>query len=197
MQTLVLSFGIIRLQHPPAIRLLDSNAHLALSRSATPQVQSRSTTPSVPNFSAPVEPDILAALSLSSKPIITPTKPVFGLPSLLSSTPLTLANTDRDSDEMDWTPANGIDSKGKQKEAVSDDASWLRPQRFFAPEKPTGLEGLFERTKIDDDAMSVDGATQLSLGAWLNWNWLWLICALILVPLAAALAYRARTHASV
>jgi hypothetical protein len=66
---------------------------------------------------------------------------------------------------MDWTPTNfdedpassfGFQSKRKQSDA--DDASWLRPQRFFAPEKPTGLEGLFAQTKlVDDDAMRVDG----------------------------------------
>lgn len=34
-----------------------------------------------------------------------------------------------------------------------DDGSWLRPQRFFVPEEPTGLEGLFEQTiSLSDDA---------------------------------------------
>lgn len=154
----------------------------------------------MPNFPPPVESDILAALSLSSKPIMTPTKAVFGLPSLLSSAPpASSAKTDRDSDEMDWTATNEDgtpNSKGKQREVPSDDASWLRPQRFFAPEKPTGLEGLFERTKIDDDAMSVDNATPAT--SFFTWNWWWLGCALslVLIPLAAAVVYRARTHAA-
>ena len=63
---------------------------------------------------------------------------------------------------MDWSPTEEKDirlgeqsRRGKQRQ--DDDGSWLRPQRFFAPEKPTGLEHLFERTKlVDDDAMPVD-----------------------------------------
>lgn len=44
---------------------------------------------------------------------------------------------------MDWTPANSPD---KTKEI------WLRPQKFFPPEQPTGLEDLFQKaTRLDDD----------------------------------------------
>ena len=54
-------------------------------------------------------------------------------------------NTSND-DEMDWTPTTSGDASGK----ADNDASWLRPQRFFVPEKPTGLEGLLESAKIED-----------------------------------------------
>lgn len=44
---------------------------------------------------------------------------------------------------MDWTPANSPD---KAKEV------WLRPQKFYPPEQPTGLEDLFQKaTRLNDD----------------------------------------------
>ena len=91
---------------------------------------------------------MLASLSLSSKPIITHANPVFGVPSLHGSTPV---NNASNCDEMDWTPTTSGDASGK-----ADDCSWLRPQRFFVPEKPTGLEGLFESAKIEEDPMDLD-----------------------------------------
>lgn len=59
-----------------------------------------------------------------------------------------------DEDMMDWTP----DHSPAKLEQSSD--SWLRPQRFFPPEKPTGLEDLFaQATKLDSD----NGKTKESL----------------------------------
>ncbi|TFK36868.1 Ima1 N-terminal domain-containing protein [Crucibulum laeve] len=180
---------ILRLQHPPSIRLIDTNAHKFLpSRSATPNPASRSGTPTTATFAAATEPDLLAALSLSSKPVIAHPNPIFGHPSLRSSAPpsISAAQEERDNDEMDWTPTNADGRsplKGKQKS--NDDASWLRPQRFFAPEKPTGLEGLFERTRLEDNAMTVDG-TEVPHHVW-NWWWVY---ALSLVPLGG-IAYKA------
>jgi len=92
---------------------------------------------------------VLALLSLSSKPIITHANPVFGVPSLHGSTPVNNANN---GDEMDWTPTTSGDASGK----ADNDAPWLRPQQFFVPEKPTGLEGLFESAKIEEDPMDLD-----------------------------------------
>ncbi|KAG5220125.1 Integral inner nuclear membrane protein [Salix suchowensis] len=175
----------------PTIRLVDSKAHLHPTASFSDS-RSRSSTPfPIPSFGGrsssqasarstptPADSDLLASLSLSSKPVITPTNPIFGLPSLLSSTSGATSQKDahdvdamedddfyaKDDMAMDWTPihpshTHQSDSrasryKDKQKAAVDDDdGSWLRPQRFFAPEKPTGLEGLFERAKlVDDDA---------------------------------------------
>ena len=48
---------------------------------------------------------------------------------------------DDDADAMDIDPASPMKRSGRD-----DDASWLRPQRFFAPEEPTGLENLFAKT---------------------------------------------------
>lgn len=58
-----------------------------------------------------------------------------------------------------------------------DDGNWLRPQRFFVPEEPTGLEGLFEQTisLSDDDRLRVGGGgsggkgVQEGKGEWLGW----------------------------
>lgn len=92
---------------------------------------------------------MLALLSLSSKPIIAHANPVFGVPSLHGSTPV---NNASNGDEMDWTPTTSGDASRK----ADNDASWLRPQRFFVPEKPTGLEGLLESAKIQEDPMDLD-----------------------------------------
>ncbi|KAF9015539.1 Ima1 N-terminal domain-containing protein [Cyathus striatus] len=188
---LLSSCMIIRLQHPPAIRLIDTNSHkLASSRSDTPNPATRMGTPSDTAFPTAVDPDILAGLSLSSKPVITPTKPVFGLPSLLASVP-PVTDKDENKDEMDWTPTNAdgsSPSKGKYRRS-DDDASWLRPQRFFAPEKPTGLEGLFERTKLVDDRMAVDQPTRSPKSTLSTWSWC-LIIATICVPLIGIGTYR-------
>jgi hypothetical protein len=92
---------------------------------------------------------VLALLSLSPKPIITHANPVFGVPSLHGSTSVNNASS---GDDMDWTPTTSGDASGK----VDNDAPWLRPQRFFVPEKPTGLEGLLESTKIEEESMDLD-----------------------------------------
>ncbi|KAJ6574951.1 Ima1 N-terminal domain-containing protein [Mycena capillaripes] len=171
-----LPFFILKLQQPPAIRLIDTTTHkadLSRSRSQTP-IPASLTTSSAP------EPDLLAGLSFSSRPVIAPKAPVFGLPSMLSSL-TSQADHQPEADEMDvdWTPT---DSKGKAKESA--DALWLRPQRFFAPEAPTGLEGLFERTKLVDDVTMAD-ATSPSVSRQpprISWNWWW-VYASFLVPL--------------
>ena len=88
----------------------------------------------------------MATLSLSSKPIISPVNPVFGLPSLPLSQP---SITPVDEDAMDWVPSHTSSHHNQVQQA--DNNLWLRPQRFFAPEKPTGLEGLFERALLVND----------------------------------------------
>lgn len=176
-QAAVLPFFILRLRQPPAIRLIDTTTH------KSDQSRSRSQTPIPASLasSAP-EPDLLAGLSFSSRPIMAPKAPVFGLPSLLSSlTPQ--ADQHHEADEMDVdTPT---DPKGKTK---ASDTLWLRPQRFFAPEAPTGLEGLFERTKIVDDVTMVDatsapGSRPAGTPRPRLWNWWW-VYASSLIPLA-------------
>src|SRR5258708_35312635 len=62
---------------------------------------------------------------------------------LRASRPIAAASSTLHSSEpMDWTPAKG----GMQEEG------WMRPQRFFPPSDPTGLEDLLSRPLIDDGA---------------------------------------------
>ena len=119
-------------------------------------------TPTAPKFPAISEHDALLSLSLSSNPVITRVNPVFGLPSLPGSgTPPIVAKEEPNSDEMDWTPTHPAPNK---REAESDN-NWLRPQRFFAPEKPTGLEGLFESARIQDEPMTFHGNDQRQISS--------------------------------
>ncbi|KAG5653351.1 hypothetical protein H0H81_000973 [Sphagnurus paluster] len=160
LMTFTVSFMVLRLHQPPAIRLLNTHTHKAsLSRSTTPQTSTRGSTPSLGlGHPTATDPDFLAALSLSSKPVMTPVNPIFGLPSLMSATTPSQITHVTDSDVMDWTPTDTT-SCCKSNTVQYDDGSWIRPQRFFAPEKPTGLEGLFERTLlvIDDMPTNVAG----------------------------------------
>ncbi|KAF9076115.1 Ima1 N-terminal domain-containing protein [Rhodocollybia butyracea] len=146
----------------PTIRLINSKSYdLGASRSPTPnpniESSSRANSPSlIPQVS---DPDLFATLTLSSQPVVQK-NPVFGLPSLLASVP---PSAIQEEDEMDWSPtnpnSNSIPPKKRTRSGSAEDGdgSWLRPQRFFAPEKPTGLESLFEKTKLVDDVPMRDG----------------------------------------
>lgn len=62
-----------------------------------------------------------------------------------------------DPDAMDWSPTSSPVKRKARPPHIkrdNDDGSWLRPQKFFAPEEPTGLENLFERTikLVDTDS---------------------------------------------
>jgi len=57
---------------------------------------------------------------------------------------------DEDENAMDWTPTVPSPAKSRKILNDDDDGSWLKPQRFFPPERPTGLESLFAGTKLDD-----------------------------------------------
>lgn len=63
-----------------------------------------------------------------------------------------------DADAMDWEPlsanAGSAPLPPNRSQSQAEDDGWLRPQRFFPPERPTGLEGLFERTRLEDDRMA-------------------------------------------
>jgi hypothetical protein len=155
------SFTILHLQRPPAIRLIGT-----FSVRDTPESSYHSARAS-PMPTAPInnEPDLFASLSLSSNPLVTSTNPVFGHPSLVSATsgPTTSSpikvDESPDEDAMDWTPTNPSPVKVKNVVDVNEGA-WLRPQRFFPPERPTGLESLFANTKLDDgDARSAKPTT--------------------------------------
>ncbi|KAF9566160.1 hypothetical protein CPC08DRAFT_130459 [Agrocybe pediades] len=166
-----LSWYFLRIQQPPAIRLVDTQAHTYdRSRSGTPlPADLRSPTPSSQKFPTIPDADALLSMSLSSKPVITPRPhPVFGLPSLQSSLPATTPPQPQNKeDEMDWTPTNPVISH--QQNETEDSYSWLRPQRFFAPEKPTGLEGLLQSTRIQDELIPLDSSNQKKT----LWNYLW------------------------
>ncbi|TFK77253.1 hypothetical protein BDN72DRAFT_884803 [Pluteus cervinus] len=137
------SFMALQVQHPPAIRLLDTAPHKALhSRAGTPLPPN--TRAQTPIFQPLAEDDIMASLTLSSKPVLA--VPKFGMPSLRPSAPP--KSEGDDSMAMDWSPTDPAGEDAKL--GSSNDSPLLRPQRFFGPEKPTGLEGLFERTTIID-----------------------------------------------
>lgn len=144
------------------------------------------------------EPDLLATLTLSSKPLIS-TNPMFGHPSLASPIPPSTASQPSpikvdegpDEDAMDWTPTNP--SPVKVKKAVEDDGTWLRPQRFFPPERPTGLENLFANTKLDDgDTHSPRSTTPAQRGIWnvKVIGWCITTTTLILIPLGTVIYHR-------
>ncbi len=69
---------------------------------------------------------------------------------------------ERDPDAMDIDPASPA-----KRLSNSDDGSWLRPQRFFAPEEPTGLENLFARTirLVDSSEQTGHAASSAAMGS--------------------------------
>ncbi|KAI0361496.1 hypothetical protein OH77DRAFT_1469186 [Trametes cingulata] len=202
---------VLKVQHPPPVRLIDSKSHLR-ALSATPSLpSSRDVTPAAP------EPELLASLTLSNNPVIAPPphNPIFGMPSFSagppSSPPRRPSSTtprspsqdidmedddddDRDPDAMDIDPSSPV-----KRGARDDDGSWLRPQRFFAPEEPTGLENLFARTirLVDSSDHTADGgqsvaerrARSQALARRIIRMWPFAL-ALCIVPLLAVGAYR-------
>ncbi|KZT72799.1 hypothetical protein DAEQUDRAFT_808781 [Daedalea quercina L-15889] len=192
-------FTTLRLERPPPVRLTEAASQGKQSlASVTSAPTSHGATPAI-------EPDLLAPLSLSSKPVVIPppgsSNPIFGMPSFVANPTAAMSgygpdnnpfedsamdveddneagSRRRDPDAMDWTPT--IPSPQKQtpqdpnvQGRSHDDGSWLRPQRFFAPEEPTGLESLFSTTiKLSDDeqaaAAARSGARRGNITQWLN-----------------------------
>jgi hypothetical protein len=105
-----------------------------------------------------------------------------------------------DEDAMDWAPTNPPAGNRVLPRRTDDDGSWLRPQRFFPPEQPTGLEGLFARTGLTD---AVSTSQSASSGSNRNnvatqWHWGWVYAAsLIPVIGIAAHAWSSRQIAPV
>lgn len=167
---MLISWYVLDIQHPPSIRLVDTQSHkFDKSRSGTPMSDGQTLTPTVAKFPAISEHDALLSLSLSSNPVITRVNPIFGLPSLPGpTTPSIVTREESNSDEMDWTPTNPAPIKRESE----NDNDWLRPQRFFAPEKPTGLEGLFESARIQDEPMPFHGNDQRRTSS-LDQTWKW------------------------
>lgn len=160
----------------------------------------------------------MASLSLSNQPILPPGtskqgNPIFGLPSLSTTANSQqqsngdLVNYDMDEDEeqerdpnaMDWTPTNTpAKPRGKVKHAAQEHSSWLlRPQKFFAPEEPTGLETLFARTISLSDVTDEQshGGKNISMRSTRRGtrhsSWYWgALCVFGLVPLLVGVAYK-------
>lgn len=134
------------------------------------------------------EPDLLASLTLSSKPLVSSTNPVFGHPSLVPPQPSPIKVDEVvDEDAMDWTPTNPSPVKVRTA-AADDDGAWLRPQRFFPPERPTGLESLFAGTKLDDgDRPPAKQITPAWMGRWNARGIGWSMAAItvLLIPLGS------------
>lgn len=183
LQAIVVSCYVLRIQQPPSIRLVDTQSHrFDKSRSGTPLPEgARAQTPKTPTLS---EHDALLALSLSNKPVITRPSHVFGLPSMQgapSPQAQTPARPQPGADDMDWTPTHAEQpaaasafGQPQQRSGANEDDGWLRPQRFFAPEKPTGLEGLFESAHIQDEPMLMqrpDTPTRTSRLSSHLWKW--------------------------
>ncbi|PCH33734.1 hypothetical protein WOLCODRAFT_129941 [Wolfiporia cocos MD-104 SS10] len=196
---LIRSQIVLRLERPPPVRLTLSSPSRQTSLVPTSRAAS------------PAEPDLfLAPLTLSSKPVMThpPTEtaphPIFGVPSLPTwsappprasifpaetsfNTAMDIEEDNRfstdDPDAMDWTPIKPNTNGWAHTNA--DDGSWMRPQRFFAPEEPTGLEHLFASTvRLTDDESNAISTRRLLVELVSRMKWMWL-GALIIVPLAA------------
>lgn len=89
---------------------------------------------------------------------------------------------------MDWTPTDVLSEQQKlESMKQSDDGSWLRPQRFFAPEKPTGLERLFERALLVNDPPSTTQSGLSITNHARNWWWAYV---LLFAPIVA-ITYKA------
>lgn len=193
-QILLRSAMILRVDRPPPVHLVGQFSHRpTLAQTISPtssQPPSRNTTPAA-------DADMLATLSLSNMPVFPqgrPTSPVFGMPSLQSAaniqdgyanehvmeddvtpeeTDQTMDDDDegeRDPDAMDWSPirpARPANRPDLSRLANSD--IFMRPQRFFAPEEPTGLESLFATTVNLSDEDMLRREEQRKRGGWVGW----------------------------
>ncbi|KAF8203181.1 Ima1 N-terminal domain-containing protein [Pholiota molesta] len=165
--TIAVSCFVLRIQQPPAIRLVDTHSH---KFDKYPIDYSKTSTSII------LRARCATVIIFSSKPVISRVNHVFGLPSMQAAPMQTPQKPEINEDEMDWTPTNPENGSSFTKKTTAlEDDSWLRPQRFFAPEKPTGLEGLFESTRIQDEPMPYqqpDGAGTKTSGLSKHlWKW--------------------------
>ncbi|KAG8745893.1 hypothetical protein FRC10_006697 [Ceratobasidium sp. 414] len=142
------AFRNLRIIRPPRIRLVASSRPSIPAPGPTPNPPDHSMVTGVPSLQPPADVPALSALSLSSFPSSRPTRavnPIFGVTSLAqppAQLQIPTYSEDQDPNAMDWTPAN--------ESTRQESTDWLRPARF-APEKPTGLEGLLEKFGIAGD----------------------------------------------
>ncbi|KDQ14437.1 hypothetical protein BOTBODRAFT_32568 [Botryobasidium botryosum FD-172 SS1] len=157
--SLALSIRALKVIEPPSVRLVTQN-------NAGPFPSSHAPSTTSPTAPAP----LFSTLSLSSDPV-HPQAPVFGHTSALTSSLFDSVNhavsgVASSSEEMDWDPI--VPSGMKMDSNVQ-----LRPQRFFPPEKPTGLESLLERTKLEDEHVTTEGQGGVSEAGWSRWMKRW------------------------
>ena len=95
---------------------------------------------------------------------------------------------DENAMDIDWSATRPSPGRDRFTSHEKDDGSWLRPQRFFAPERPTGLEGLLEKTELVDEPerRTFNPLTGVTAHKW-NWGWVY---AGSLIPLIGV-AYKA------
>ena len=124
------SLGGLRIQRPPTVKLLEPRS---LNRGGSRD--------SATSNSGPKSDLLFSNLSLTSNNPSSLTNPIFGQPSFPSP-----VRDIAEEDLMDWTP---LQPQETALERVQDREGWMRPQRFFPPEQPTGLEDLFEKARLD------------------------------------------------
>jgi hypothetical protein len=183
-QILALSIRALRIMHPPSIRFQ------SVPPSARPSLAPHT---HEPDFTSDPEP-LLSSLSLSSSmhpPTNHNRQPVFGQTTFPTPTvqPPTHAVTDSEDDPfaMDWTPSNPSPSTSKPTH-VPDFSHWMRPQKFFAPEQPTGLEELLAGTSLkEEDDERERRASSKSSGPRPRFSWfaMWAVATSILVAITA------------
>jgi hypothetical protein len=83
---------------------------------------------------------------------------------------------------MDWTPTSERPPQQAAPLHIHDDGSWLKPQQFFAPEHPTGLESILANTRLLDDVREPSGRRVF------KWNW-GVVYAVSTAPVLMGLAY--------
>ncbi|KAI0932064.1 hypothetical protein AcW1_000708 [Taiwanofungus camphoratus] len=226
---LICSYIVLQLQRPPPVRLT-TNTSVGKRPLTSPTPMSRSTTPAAaePDLFASLT---LSSKPVVVPPAPPPaSNHIFGMPSLpvarspsslppprprMATVPLPSSDMDiedddaslvQDPDAMDWSPIRPSSPNkpytGWVNVSAQDDGTWLRPQRFFAPEEPTGLENLFAKTirLADDDQVNrerkgtSEDRSKRQQARLRTLARIWpLVAALLLIPLIG-IAYRVLQH---
>ncbi len=98
------------------------------------------------------------------------------------------AFVDKDPNAMDWEPISSYGKRNSPQTRSANDGTWLRQQRFFPPEEPTGLENLLMHTRlVDDDDVKKQQQLRRKSAAHVRWNWAW-VYSLSIIPLLVLLS---------
>ena len=123
---------------------------------------------------------------------------------LLARTRRRQQRPDSDPDAMDWEPISplkrtqarpqslvaGAPGAAQRPRKSKDDGTWLRAQKFFPPEEPTGLEGLFMRTRlVDEDEQRVRSMNSVGGRRW-KWGWVYSVSVVPVVGILVGLWMR-------